>query len=123
VFRLQFDEFQIVTSSHDDTILIWDFLNFNAPCDFATSGGTGNQSIETTNNSVTNGAGENPAAPLQVGVDIDDDLNGDDDARLLMNESLTWFYTMHFTTIYFYVNYFTLMGEYRYFEFWTGFHT
>merc|ERR1711988_435205 len=26
VFRLQFDEFQIV-SSHDDTILIWDFLN------------------------------------------------------------------------------------------------
>lgn len=29
VFRLQFDEFQIVSSSHDDTILIWDFLNFN----------------------------------------------------------------------------------------------
>lgn len=28
VFRLQFDEFQIVSSSHDDTILIWDFLNF-----------------------------------------------------------------------------------------------
>lgn len=27
VFRLQFDEFQIVSSSHDDTILIWDFLN------------------------------------------------------------------------------------------------
>lgn len=26
VFRLQFDEFQIVSSSHDDTILIWDFL-------------------------------------------------------------------------------------------------
>ena len=25
--RLQFDEFQIVSSSHDDTILIWDFLN------------------------------------------------------------------------------------------------
>jgi len=27
VFRLQFDEFQIISSSHDDTILIWDFLN------------------------------------------------------------------------------------------------
>lgn len=27
VFRLQFDEFQIVSSSHDDTILIWDFLD------------------------------------------------------------------------------------------------
>lgn len=27
VFRLQFDEFQIVSSSHDDSILIWDFLN------------------------------------------------------------------------------------------------
>ncbi|VDO63039.1 unnamed protein product [Heligmosomoides polygyrus] len=26
VFRLQFDDFQIVSSSHDDTILIWDFL-------------------------------------------------------------------------------------------------
>lgn len=30
VFRLQFDEFQIVSSSHDDTILIWDFLNCNS---------------------------------------------------------------------------------------------
>lgn len=29
VFRLQFDEFQIVSSSHDDTILIWDFLNYS----------------------------------------------------------------------------------------------
>lgn len=28
MFRLQFDEFQIVSSSHDDTILIWDFLNY-----------------------------------------------------------------------------------------------
>ena len=26
VFRLQFDELQIVSSSHDNTILIWDFL-------------------------------------------------------------------------------------------------
>ena len=26
VFRLQFDDFQIVSSSHDDTILVWDFL-------------------------------------------------------------------------------------------------
>ncbi|KRZ17091.1 F-box/WD repeat-containing protein 1A, partial [Trichinella zimbabwensis] len=30
VFRLQFDEFQIVSSSHDDTILVWDFLNYKA---------------------------------------------------------------------------------------------
>ena len=30
VFRLQFDEFQIVSSSHDDTILIWDFLNYES---------------------------------------------------------------------------------------------
>ena len=27
VFRLQFDEFQIVSSSHDDSVLVWDFLN------------------------------------------------------------------------------------------------
>lgn len=33
VFRLQFDEFQIVSSSHDDTILIWNFLNVNQPQD------------------------------------------------------------------------------------------
>ena len=31
VFRLQFDDFQIISSSHDDTILIWDFLNVVAP--------------------------------------------------------------------------------------------
>ena len=31
VFRLQFDEFQIVSSSHDDTIIIWDFLNVPTP--------------------------------------------------------------------------------------------
>lgn len=29
VFRLQFDDFQIVSSSHDDTILMWDFLNYS----------------------------------------------------------------------------------------------
>ncbi|XP_065219209.1 beta-TrCP isoform X2 [Planococcus citri] len=33
VFRLQFDDFQIVSSSHDDTILIWDFLNYNSSAD------------------------------------------------------------------------------------------
>ena len=31
VFRLQFDDFQIVSSSHDDTILIWDFLSPDSP--------------------------------------------------------------------------------------------
>lgn len=31
VFRLQFDEFKIVSSSHDDTILIWDFLGKEPP--------------------------------------------------------------------------------------------
>jgi len=40
VFRLQFDEFQIVSSSHDDTILIWDFLNYNDTSNSAT--GTSN---------------------------------------------------------------------------------
>lgn len=30
VFRLQFDEFQIVSSSHDDTILCFNFLNDSA---------------------------------------------------------------------------------------------
>lgn len=33
VFRLQFDEFQIISSSHDDSILIWDFLNVSPPED------------------------------------------------------------------------------------------
>ncbi|VDN35652.1 unnamed protein product [Dibothriocephalus latus] len=27
VFRLQFDDFQIVSSSHDDSIIIWDFVS------------------------------------------------------------------------------------------------
>ena len=31
VFRLQFDDFQIISSSHDDTILVWDFLDPVAP--------------------------------------------------------------------------------------------
>ncbi len=31
VFRLQFDEFEIISSAHDDTILIWDFLNATEP--------------------------------------------------------------------------------------------
>ena len=31
VFRLQFDDFQIVSSSHDDTIIIWDFLDTSSP--------------------------------------------------------------------------------------------
>jgi len=31
VFRLQFDDFQIVSSSHDDTIIIWDFLDASSP--------------------------------------------------------------------------------------------
>ena len=43
VFRLQFDEFQIVSSSHDDTILIWDFLNYksNPPGPGPAPSGTG----------------------------------------------------------------------------------
>ena len=31
MFRLQFDDFQIISSSHDDTILVWDFLDLVAP--------------------------------------------------------------------------------------------
>lgn len=33
VFRLQFDDFQIVSSSHDDTILIWDFARSTVDSD------------------------------------------------------------------------------------------
>jgi len=42
VFRLQFDEFQIVSSSHDDTILIWDFLNYNDTNNSAAAGTSNN---------------------------------------------------------------------------------
>lgn len=52
VFRLQFDEFQIVSSSHDDTILIWDFLNYN-----------------DTNNSAAG-----PSGTMMHGVPTDDTL-------------------------------------------------
>lgn len=38
MFRLQFDEFQIVSSSHDDSILIWDFLNCHPPSATAAAG-------------------------------------------------------------------------------------
>lgn len=44
VFRLQFDEFQIVSSSHDDTILIWDFLNYNDTTN-STAGPSSNNGI------------------------------------------------------------------------------
>jgi len=47
VFRLQFDEFQIVSSSHDDTILIWDFLNYND---------TNNSAAGTSNNVLHGGS-------------------------------------------------------------------
>lgn len=42
VFRLQFDEFQIVSSSHDDTILIWDFLNYNNDTNNSVAGPSSN---------------------------------------------------------------------------------
>lgn len=35
---MQFDEFQIVSSSHDDTILIWDFLNYKNTAQASTLG-------------------------------------------------------------------------------------
>lgn len=47
VFRLQFDDFQIVSSSHDDTILIWDFLDAE---------------------------GENPQAPVDRGTNINEQI-------------------------------------------------
>lgn len=57
VFRLQFDEFQIVSSSHDDTILIWDFLNYSQ--ENPDSPGSRNAS-----NSLTmNGTSENGRSP------------------------------------------------------------
>ena len=36
VFGLQFDDFQIVSGSEDDTILIWDFLDPVPPGDIQT---------------------------------------------------------------------------------------
>lgn len=45
VFRLQFDEFQIVSSSHDDTILIWDFLEAPAPANCVTSSAVVGQAL------------------------------------------------------------------------------
>ena len=40
VFRLQFDSFQIVSSSHDDSILIWDFLDLVPPSPMETEQST-----------------------------------------------------------------------------------
>lgn len=37
VFRLQFDEFQIISSSHDDTILCFNFLNDTTTTTIATT--------------------------------------------------------------------------------------
>ena len=52
VFRLQFDEFQIVSSSHDDTILIWDFLNYNDTNNSAA--GTSNNVLHGSSNAHAN---------------------------------------------------------------------
>lgn len=62
VFRLQFDQFQIVSSSHDDTILIWDFLgNENHfPLPFASSKRNGHSNGNSSNgnlSSSSNGSG------------------------------------------------------------------
>lgn len=54
VFRLQFDDFQIVSSSHDDTIIIWDFLNYQQPAAPATT------NPATTTTSPPSGGQDNP---------------------------------------------------------------
>lgn len=63
VFRLQFDEFQIVSSSHDDTILIWDFLNYN----------DANSAAGSSSNAVMHGGGaahtNDTLPPLPPGMD------------------------------------------------------
>lgn len=63
VFRLQFDEFQIVSSSHDDTIIIWDFLNPEQPEIEATFNDTfaklTNHSNLSSNSSTSNGFNTN----------------------------------------------------------------
>ena len=53
VFRLQFDDFQIVSSSHDDTIIIWDFLSEQAikSDDQTTTNSSLQRSSSTTNGS------------------------------------------------------------------------
>lgn len=64
VFRLQFDEFQIVSSSHDDTILIWDFLNYNQdnPESPSTRNGGGNAAL----NGSGDAGGRSPSRKLSI---------------------------------------------------------
>lgn len=59
VFRLQFDEFQIVSSSHDDTILIWDFLNYSQDNPESPGNRNGNNALA----SVLNGSGDAGRSP------------------------------------------------------------
>ena len=76
VFRLQFDEFQIVSSSHDDTIIVWDFLNYqNNPeikleCGIEINGTSGSLPTTTaptqaiSDNHPLRSAGVNPLWPV-----------------------------------------------------------
>jgi hypothetical protein len=81
VFRLQFDEFQIVSSSHDDTILVWDFLNFQPT---STTVNQQQQQHVQNANGIAMPAGDvsdvddaaaddHPAAAIHVGDGVDDD--------------------------------------------------
>lgn len=78
VFRLQFDEFQIVSSSHDDTILIWDFLNYKAPPASALGGSSSNQDQM---------AAPAPASPM---LHDDEDLPEDEGAEWTTFVSWGW---------------------------------
>lgn len=69
VFRLQFDEFQIVSSSHDDTILIWDFLNYN-DTNNSTAGPSSNNGIMHSSN-VTHSNDTLPPLPPGIVYNFD----------------------------------------------------
>jgi hypothetical protein len=71
VFRLQFDEFQIVSSSHDDTILIWDFLNYNQDNPESPSTRNGNGAAANALNGSGDAGGRSPSRKFRTNVDND----------------------------------------------------
>lgn len=75
VFRLQFDEFQIVSSSHDDTILIWDFLNPRVEGVFS-DGSAASESSRRSQLSFAPLASSSPINNMRPPLDEDPSENG-----------------------------------------------
>lgn len=86
VFRLQFDDFQIVSSSHDDTILIWDFLNVeNASSQPAIASGASSQSNANAAGGGGNGAAQQ-ANNNRLRAPGNNNNNVDDNGVINLNE-------------------------------------